>query len=606
MREPSQNVTIMFRRLLSTWGALAALVGIGGCEGPATTRTEAVESEALGGGTVAFVDVTEASGLARFRHATGAFGKIWFPETVGGGGSFLDFDGDGWQDVLLVGGGSFRDVASTTDTPAVYLYRNQGDGTFEDVTDAVGLGDVAAYGFGATVGDYDNDGDPDVFLTTLYENLLFRNDADAAAPLGRRFAEVGRHAGLADHAAWSTASIFFDADRDGFLDLYVGNYVHWSPETDIWCTMDGSTKAYCTPQTYTGFPGRFYRNNGDGTFSERTQAAGFGEAPGKTLGITELDFNADGWPDLVIANDTQRDLLYENNGDGTFTERGIASGIAFDENGRARAGMGIDAGDVDGDGEPTVVIGHFANEMLGVYRHVGNGLFIDRGAPSQIGRPSLPTLTFGLFLFDADLDGDLDVFLANGHISEDVERTQADIGYRQAAQLFENLGDGTFREIGASTGGAFTQKMVARGTAHADYDRDGDLDVLVVENGGPAHLWQNQLMEAAAVSAPNVLRVRARGTASNRSGFGTRLEAAVGSKRIVRRVRSGGSFLAQSEQVVTFGLGDAAQVDSLIVYWPSGHVDRLGPIPAGEEIEIVEAQTVVEFAERAVAPTVER
>ena len=279
------------------------------------------------------------------------------------------------------------------------------------MTGLAGLAGLKAYAFGITAADYDNDGDTDVFVTTLSGNLFLRN-------LGGHFEEVARDVGLGGTQEWSSAAVFFDADRDGWLDLYVGNYVDWSPEKDIWCSRVGDTKAYCTPELYSGIGGRFYRNLGDGTFTEMLQE--FADLPGKTLGAISLDYNRDNWPDLVVANDTQRDLLFENLQDGTFSEKGMLSGIAFDENGRARAGMGIDVGVVDPTGEETVFVGHFSGEMVGVYRHSRRGFFADRAAVSQIGRPSLRTLTFGLVLFDADLDADLDLLTANGHITEDI------------------------------------------------------------------------------------------------------------------------------------------------------------------------------------------
>ncbi|ARA92252.1 RNA-binding protein [Rhodothermaceae bacterium RA] len=567
-------------------GCLIAMVlaGTAACNGPGDPMPEPSPAAA----DLSFVDVTREAGLEAFRHVTGAFGKEWFPETVGGGGGFIDYDGDGWMDLVLVGGGVWpgRDEDPV---PALSLYRNLGDGSFRDVTGATGLEAVHAYGFGVTAADYDNDGDTDLFLTTLYENLLFRND-------GGVFTEVGAEAGLADHAAWSTAALFFDADRDGWLDLYVGNYVVWSPEKDIWCTMDGETKAYCTPQAYEGVPGRFYHNNGDGTFREMTRAAGFGNAPGKTLGVTEVDFNRDGWSDLIVANDTQRDLLYVNQGDGTFVEQGVLSGIAFDENGKARAGMGIDAGDVDNDGRPTVFIGHFSNQMVGVYRYLGNDLFIDRAALSRIGHPSLLTLTFGLFLFDADRDGYLDLLLANGHIAEDIERVQDGIGYRQRAQLFLNRGDGTFVEVTDRAGPAFEQRLVARGAAYGDYDRDGDLDILLTENGGRAYLWRNDSPPASW------LRVYLQGTASNRDAIGARIVAVAGPLRMERRIRTGSSYLSHSELVATFGLGQAARIDSLIVEWPSGRREVFSGVSVDQEVRLLEGTGRLEPLARQPAP----
>ncbi len=272
---------------------------------------------------IAFTEVTAEAGLGDFKHVTGAFGEIWFPETMGAGGGFLDYDGDGWLDILLVGGGAFRGRTETAG-PALRLFHNQHDGTFAEQTEAAGLADLRAYSFGVTAADYDNDGDEDVFVTTLYENLLLRNE-------GGVFVEVGEEAGIAEASEWSMAAVFFDADADGWVDLYVGNFVDWSPEKDIRCTRVGQTKSYCTPELYQGVGGRFYRNNGDGTFADRSQAQGFDAAPGKTLAVASIDYNRDGWPDLVVANDTQRDLLYENQGDGTFIECNTAVHPFLDE-----------------------------------------------------------------------------------------------------------------------------------------------------------------------------------------------------------------------------------------------------------------------------------
>ncbi len=532
---------------------------------------------------IAFTEVTDEAGLGAFRHITGAFGDKWFPETMGAGGGFLDYDGDGWLDVVLVGGGTWPGRPDEP-VPALHLYRNNGDGTFTRRTQEAGLAGTTAYGFGLAMADYDNDADQDIFLTTLFENRLFRNDTGV-------FTEISLAAGLAEEAAWSSSALFFDADADGHLDLYVGNYVAWSPDDDLVCTIGRQVRSYCTPELYQGLSGRLYRNNADGTFTDHTDTAGLAPAPGKTLAVADADFNRDGWPDLVVVNDTQRDLLYQNQGDGTFAEIGLLSGMAFDENGRARAGMGVDVGIVDATGQQTMFVGNFSKEMVGVYRYGGGGLFVDRAAVSKIGQPTLLTLTFGLFLFDVDLDGDLDLFVANGHISEEIEQVEDGIRFRQPAQLFLNRGDGLFDEVHRDTG-PLALPMVARGAAYADYDRDGDLDVLVTENGGPAHLWRNDL------DAASFLRVRLEGRQSNRDGLGARIVAVVGQQRLERRVRTGSSYLSQSETIVTFGLGRAAHVDSLLVYWPAGRVDRFVDLEGHQEIRVVEGAERVSVVER--------
>lgn len=528
---------------------------------------------------IAFTEVTERAGLGDFRHRTGERGDKWMPESMGSGAGFIDYDEDGRPDVLLVGGGIWEESQAPSFRP-VRLYRNEGDGTFTEVTEEAGLGGVEAYAFGVAVGDYDEDGDSDFLLTTLRENLLFENRDG-------RFVEVGEEAGIADHAAWSSSALFFDTDRDGDLDLLVGNYVRWSPETDVYCSMNGQ-KAYCTPEEYEGVRARFYENDGDGTFTNRTEDAGFTEGPGKNLGVVDLDYDRDGRPDLMIANDVERNLLYRNRGDGTFEEVGLRAGVAFDENGGARAGMGIDAGVVDSTGQSTVFVGNFSNEMIGVFRHGGNGLFDNRAAVSRIGRPSLPILTFGLFLFDVEYDADLDLFVANGHMQPEVANLDNGIDYRQPTQLFVNRENGLFVDVVPELGPPLARPIVGRGAAHADYDGDGDLDVLVTENGGPAHLYRNDS------ETGSYLRVDLVGTESNRSAIGAEVIARVGDRTLRRRRKGGSSYLSQSEKIVSFGLGDRSGVDSLRVEWPSGRTARYGPIQGGRTIRITEGAAALE------------
>ena len=528
-----------------------------------------------------FTDVTEAVGLAGFTHTNGGFGEAWAPEIVGAGAGFLDYDGDEQLDIILVAGGAFEGKAGYRG-PALRLYRNQGDGTFQEVTQAAGLAGLAAYAFGITVGDYDNDGDADIYVTTLHRDLLLRND-------GAVFVEAGREAGVGGASEWSSSALFFDADRDGWLDLYVGTYVDWSPGNDLYCGFEGE-KVYCTPELYDGIAGRYYHNQGDGTFALRTEEAGFlagiDAERDKTLGVAAFDANGDGWPDLAVANDTERDMLFINDGDGTFTETGIRSGIAFDPHGTPRAGMGIDTGVADTTGQPSWFVGNFSEEMVGVYRHIGDGLFVDRAAASLVGRPTLKTLTFGLFLFDVDLDADLDLFVANGHVQTHIARIVEGITFRQPAQLFLNDGYGRFAE--APAGGPLGEAMVARGASYGDYDRDGDLDVLLTENNGPAHLWRND------AQGGRWLRVRLEGRRSSRDGYGARIVVTSGDLRQYRQIRAGSSFLSHLEPVATFGFAEDLVPDSIVVHWPSGVTDRLGSVTIGSEVFIVEGSTHVE------------
>ena len=540
-----------------------------GCAEPAEI---AVSSGTAAYTTWQFIDVTERAGLSGFNHTTGATGRYWLPETMGGGVGVLDYDLDGWPDIVLVNGGTWENNT----LPALRLYRNRGNRTYEEVTDVAGLQKFSSYGMGVTIGDFDNDGDRDIFLTAVGADLLFENQ-------GGRFIEIGVQAGLAEENSWSTAAVWFDADLDGWLDLYVGRYVVWSTSADIFCSTDGQTKQYCTPEIYEGESGRFYHNNRDGTFSDWTESAGFAASPGKTLGAVPLDVNRDGWPDLAVANDTQRDELYVNNGDGTFTERGEVSGMAFDENGRPRAGMGIDAGVLDQGPEPSIVIGNFSKEMLGVYRRTPQGRFQDRSAVSKVGLPSLLTLTFGLKLFDADLDGDLDLFTANGHIIPQVDAQDDGIAYRQSPHLFLNDGAGWFADVAVEMP-AFEQKAVGRGIATLDYDRDGDLDIVMTENGGNVFLYEN----TAADVGRSFVTLFVEGNTSNRNGYGTQLVAKIGETLQYRTIRSGMSYLSHSESVASFGLGVAQSIDTLVVNWPGGMSDTLHGIEANSVLHLVE------------------
>lgn len=524
------------------------------------------EKETQATPAIAFTDVTTSAGLDDFRHVTGAEGEKYFPEAMGSGAALIDYNNDGWDDMVLVGGGTWPE-SDQPSPPALWLYRNNGDMTFSLANQEAGLDGLSAYGFGLAVADYDNDGDEDLYFTTLGPNLLLENR-------GGVFFDVAGAASLQAGNTWSTAPVFFDADRDGWVDLYVGNYVSWSPEEDILCTLDGVTKSYCTPELYTGLPSRFYHNNGDGTFSDWTERAGFLPAPGKMLGALEFDYNKDGWPDLAVASDTQPDLLYKNNGDGTFSEIGAISGFAYDENGRARAGMGIDAGVVDSTGNETLFVGNFSKEMIAVFRYIGDDLFVDRAAASKIGRTSLMTLTFGLFLFDVDLDKDLDLFAANGHVQQEIESTQDGITYRQPPHLFLNDGSGSFSDVAPDLSGVWTQPLAARGAIYGDLDHDGDLDILITENGGKAHLWRND-----QTFNHNWIRVAVEGTKSNRSGLGTRVEACAGNQCIERWIRSGASFLSQSESTATIGLGNTSRIDSLVIHWPGGSRQIFKEVP---------------------------
>ena len=522
---------------------------------------------------VQYVDVTKASGLA-FRHNSGASGKKYLPETLGPGVAFIDYNGDGWQDLFFTNGKNWPGQRGRQST--LELFRNNKNGTFTNVTAASGLA-REVYGMGSAVGDFDNDGDADLFVSTLGQSLLFRNNNGV-------FQDVTKESGLSGHEEFSSSAAWLDYDKDGRIDLFVANYVQWSIASDIRCTLDGTEKSYCTPESYKGSSGRLWHNKGDGTFQDVTKDAGVFDATSKGLGVAVLDANQDSWPDLLLVNDTQPNRLYINSGKGTFAEKGIISGIAYSELGVARAGMGVAVADYDRSGFPSVLITNFSNEMLALYHNEGNGLFVDEAPRSEVGRNSLLTLGFGCFFFDYDLDGWLDVFVANGHIEQGIERIQSAIKYAQPPHLFRNTGKGGFQAVTRSVGPAFGKPLVARGAANGDFDNDGDLDIVITTNGGPAVLLRND------GGANHSLRLRLVGTRSNRDGLGASIRVKVGNETQVALAQSGSSYLSQSERILTFGLGNALQADSVEVRWPSGQIDRMNNVRAGNVITVQEGR----------------
>ena len=523
-----------------------------------------------------FTDVTARAGI-KFAHTSGAFGKKYLPETIGSGVVFFDADGDSWQDLLFVNSSNWpgRPAAKTT----AALYRNRGDGTFADVTRGSGL-DVDLYGIGAAAADFDNDGNQDVYITALGGNRLFRGLG------GGKFADVTQTAGVAD-GGFSTSVLWFDYDNDGRLDLFVTHYVEWAIDKDLFCTLDGKSKSYCTPESYKGQGPTLYRNRGNLTFEDVTRHAGLFDTTSKGLGVAMLDYDGDGRMDLFVANDTQPNRLYRNKGDGTFIDVGTTAGVAYSEAGVARAGMGVDAADYDGSGRPGLIVGNFSNEMMALYHNEGRGLFIDEAPTTTIGRATLLTLTFACFFFDFDLDGRPDIFAANGHVADDIERVQSRVRYAQRPHLFRNAGPRKFEEVPAEASG-FAQYLVGRGAAYGDYDRDGDLDVVLSVNNGAAHLYRNE-----SAAANRVVRVQLAGSPSNRDGIGARVEVAIDDgRRLWQIVKTGSSYASQSELPLTFGLGSQGRVTAIRVTWPGGRVDALGPVDANQLVVVKEGGLV--------------
>jgi enediyne biosynthesis protein E4 len=524
-----------------------------------------------------FTDVTGPAGI-QFQHNSGAFGGKFLPETLGSGCAFLDYDRDGWQDILLINGTDWPGHKKRRST--LRLYHNNGNGTFTDVTARAGL-DVEMYGMGVAVGDYNNDGFPDILITCVGQNRLFRNTGKGT------FVDVTSASGLGKREGFSTSALWFDYDRDGLLDLFVCNYVKWSPEHDVFCSLDGKHKSYCTPEAYRGATCWLFHNRGDGKFEDVTAASGIFDSSSKSLGVALFDGNHDGWPDLLVANDTQPNKLYRNQHNGTFKDAAVEAGLAFSSEGKARAGMGVDVADFDNSGAPGVVITNFDNEMIGLYRLSGKS-FEDIAPQSGVGIASRNSLGFGCAFLDANLDGWLDFAVANGHIDETVRNIHGNVGYAQPPQLFLNGGKGIFRDVAAEVGGEFDQPKVGRGLAYADFDRDGDLDLLLTTNNGPAHLYRNDQL-----SGNRSIRFRLVGTKSNRDGIGALVRVFAGGVTQSRLVKGGSSYLSQSELPVTFGLEKRDRIERVVIDWPSGRTEEYKNLAAGRCYECTEGKGVV-------------
>ncbi len=528
---------------------------------------------------VTFTDITTGAGIS-FVHENGAAGEKLLPETMGSGCAFFDYDGDGDQDILLVNGSPWPWSPAPRAKPTSALYRNDGTGRFEDVTAGSGL-DVSLYGMGAAVGDYDNDGDPDVYLTAVGPNRLFRND-------GGRFRDVTGSAGVAGAPdEWSTSAGFFDADNDGDLDLFVCNYVRWSREIDfaVDYRLTGIGRAYGPPTNFQGTFCDFYRNDGGGKFTDVSASSGVevvnpatGVPVAKALGLTFADVDGDELLDVLVANDTVRKFFFRNLGGCTFEEVGVEWGLAYGPMGQATGAMGIDAATYRNDAMLGIAIGNFANEMSSLYVRQGDlGQYADEAIAEGIGAPTRKVLTFGLFFFDYDLDCRLDLLQANGHIEDEINTVQPSQQHAQPTQLFYNAGSAgrqTFVEVAAGDLGDLAEPIVGRGAAYADIDADGDLDVLLTECGGRPRLLRNE-----QELGRHWLRLHLVGHKGNRDAVGAWAEVAwrpkgpEGALVVQRRwVIPARSYLSSVELPITFGLGDNAVIESLRIRWPDGSV----------------------------------
>ena len=521
--------------------------------------------------TVQFVDVTAEAGIT-FKHVNGASDRQFYLETMGSGAAFLDYDNDGNLDLYIVNGAPLPGFEIAASPPNV-LYQNDGDGGFTDVTAAAGVGDTG-YGMGCVAADYDNDGDSDLYVTNFGENLLYRNNGDGT------FTDITARAGVGGGDKWSSSCAFVDYDHDGNLDLYVVNYLDYDIAKDRdWYDPRGR-RVYANPQVYPGISDTLYRNNGDGTFTDLTRQAGVYNNEGKGLGVTCGDYDNDGHIDIYVANDTTPNFLYRNVGDGRFVDIGLFAGAAYNEHGVAEGGMGVDFGDYNNDGALDIFVTNFSNETNTLYHNTGEGALIDFTNIVGLGEASFLKLAFGTKFFDANNDGALDLFIANGHLYP----TESDaLEYAQTDQLFINTGEGTFVDASEWSGEYFLTKRVGRGAAFGDYDNDGDIDIFVVNLNQEGNLLRNE-----GGSRHNWLAIKTVGVKSNRDGIGARVEVATHSRSQMKAVQAGSSYLSGHDLRLIFGLGTETQAETVKITWPSGVEQRLVDVEANQLLVITE------------------
>lgn len=523
---------------------------------------------------VTLVDVARQAGLT-VRQTTGATGKRYILETLGSGACWFDYDADGWMDLYLVQNGPLPN-APGYGVGGNRLFRNRGDGTFEDVTARAGV-PGRGYGHGCTSADFDNDGFPDLFVTGYGRNLLYRNNGNGT------FTDVSHRAGLDEPAGWSTSAAFGDYDGDGYVDLYVSHYARYRLGQDPPCPLAPGVLSYCTPTHFEGESGRLYRNTGRGTFSDVTQAAGVYNADGKNLAVIWSDLDGDGKPDLIVANDNRRNLYFHNRGNGTFAEEALQAGMALGEDGRAMAGMGVDTADYDNDGHLDLSITNYADEPNELWHNEGNGAFTDVTFPANVGPPSLPRLSFGICFVDLDLDGWTDLVTANGHVMDNIGRVRKDATFPQSLLLYHNLHNGTFADQSAKVGPDFVRPRVGRGLCVADFDNDGDPDLLETALNNPPALLRNEPQRKA-----HWFGVRCVGASSNRDALGARVTLWAGGLRRSAEVRSASSYLSQSDPRLLFGLGDVNTVERLEIRWPSGARTEKRNLPVDQYLVVTE------------------
>lgn len=536
---------------------------------------------------ITFVDVAAQAGIT-FRHCNAASAEKYLIETMGAGCGWIDFDQDGLLDLYLVNGAATR-LYTPQQPLRSALYRNNGDGTFTDVTAKAGVGAEGLFGMGVAVGDYDNDGFPDLYVLGWNRCILYHNNRDGT------FSDVTTKAGVANEGKWGSSAAWFDYDNDGRLDLVIANYVDWSPENNVWCgERKPGYRGYCHPDVYHGQTPTLYHNNGDGTFTDVSKASGVGAKPGNGLGVVTFDYDDDGWQDIFIANDSMENFLFHNNRDGTFREVGYLAGVAVSGEGKPEAGMGTDAGDATGHGHLDLVVTHLDFEQARFYRNNGDGSFDDATFAAKLGYATFHLSGFGTRFMDYDNDGARDIFMANGHILDNIELVHADTRYAEPKLMFRNTGRGVFENVSGRLGADFSAPRVSRGAAVGDFDNDGHLDILVNNNGGTPQLLRNSPTAARAVSERgHRLEILLIGTKSNRDAVGARVKVTAGDLVQYDQRKGGMSYQSAQDPRLHFGLGTKTRVDSIEIRWPSGAATTLEKIAADQIITVKEGAGIV-------------
>jgi len=530
---------------------------------------------------VRYTDVAAAAGL-HFRHDNAASSEKFLIETMGSGCAWIDYDQNGLLDLYLVNGAATSAYQPKAPLRSA-LYRNNGDGSFTDVTEKAGVSAAGLFGMGVAVGDYNKDGFPDLFVLGYGRSILYRNNGDGT------FTDVTAHAGIANVGRWASSAAWFDYDKDGHLDLVIANYVDWTPQRNFYCGSRGpGLRSYCHPDDYPAQAPTLFHNNGDGTFTDVTRTAGLAAKPSNGLGVVTFDYDNDGWDDIFIANDSMPNSLFHNNGDGTFQEVAYEAGVAVGSDGAPEAGMGVDAADTSGDGRMDLIVTHLDLQLARLYKNLGDGSFDDATYRSKISYDTFRLSGFGTRFLDYDNDGRRDLFIANGHVLDNVERYHPGTRYAEPKLMFRNLGNGCFENVSGQLGADFLSAAVSRGAAIGDFDNDGDLDILVNNNGGPPQLLRND-----GGNANHWLQILLIGNRSNSDGIGAVVRIWAGDLKLYDQKKGGMSYQSAQDPRLHFGLGSRKSVDAIEVRWPSGEITRLGQMAADQVVCIKEGTGIV-------------